>query len=89
MLDGYYLIVYEKSNHDLVFRIRFTSIDTKINEYTSMNWRVIEIQRFYSNYGYFVTPDAYFHFSRDSINKYIKNVKRKEKVIDLLYNVFH
>lgn len=89
MINGYFLVVYEKTDKTLLFRLRYTPPDYKLGEYTSMNWRIIEIQQYYSKKNKFVKPEKFLLINQTSINKQINKNKRKEKIIDLLYNVFH
>ena len=89
MINGYFLVVYEKKDKSLIFRLRYTPPEHKIGEYTSMNWRIVEIQQYYSKQNKFIKPENFISLNHASINKYIKTNKRKEKIIDLLYNVFH
>lgn len=69
-----YLVIYEKSNHDLIYKILNHKPQYSINEKNQFGWKVVDIQIL--NNGKVISYEEF------------RNIKRKNKAIaDILFNL--
>lgn len=88
-IDLGYLVVYQNTKNKLLFRLTVVKPSYSINEYTSMGWVVVDLQRYDTDRKNFVSLTTYRLLRKEYNKKYFDKREKKEKLIELLYNVFH
>jgi hypothetical protein len=84
-----YLVVYKNEKGKIFYRLRKTLDNLEIGIKTSMQWEVIDIQKFYKKRFYKLS--TYNEKMLEETKKYNLNKDRKRKVkkiIEILHNTF-
>lgn len=70
-----YLIIYEKPNHEIVFRVQQSIPFFKIGDFNGYGWEVLDIQQEYA--GKFITKTTFIEKMKI---EYRKRMKRRHKI---------
>ena len=79
-----YLIIYQKYNGSLIYRIRYTSIDKKVGEFKINGWQIIDIQKYKDGRFYSMNGDNDFYIRNEL--KY-KNRSKIKKILRIMERI--
>lgn len=62
-MKNHYKVIYQKQNGEIFERHRNTIPDTKVGEYSSMGWKVLDI-KIYNQYRWYSLATEYYEYKQ-------------------------
>lgn len=90
-MNWYELVIYLSYKNKTIFRINRTNTHYEIGQQTSMGWIVLDKQYYEKTLKQFISKETkreLYYKKREEDNKKYERLKRKQKISEIIYQIF-